>query len=621
VNWPTGTFVVEAWTELTGDNNAWNDSTYHVSSGWPETPIDTGFIADFENCNEGSEHGFWFAGDLEQFGVSSLSALGNNNGIGSNPNKNIIGNTTENFYFPRFVGFDTIAGAELRLTHDIDLGVGDQAYIQNLSGGSWSTIGYWDPQNIVSTNWYNTGSTTSGGSWQGNIGSTVSIWPLSSWNFSSAPLILRGRLESVSGNKDGWNIDKVEIYIPPQNSAAIRRVETVEYIPVPDQNNHLRVIIQNTGAKVLDSCLVEFSTDGGTTWSTPEKVVFNPPMYPGKSSWYEFTNEWISPASGVYNVCARTSRPDNKPDNLASDDEKCESIVIPDKIIMSQDSAYCNDFDDPNKTPWLTFNTFDKGGLNSWEMGTPNNAPIISANSGSTAWMTNLDGNYKSRDSSSLYSPVFVLDSGQVYGIDFMHAFSTEQYHDGGNVDITFDGGLSWHTIGTNLYGATWYNTNFVTSLDIYKPGWTGLSNGWENASICMAVDTARNAILRFRFASDHTVQAAGWAIDDFCFFETDAACNTYTVGQEEIDLNIGVGNLYPNPSTGATRLPVAFQQSGELVISVRNTQGQLIYERTEYGQEGINVFEFDASGWAAGMYLVEARTVQGVHTQRLIVE
>jgi hypothetical protein len=185
-------------------------------------------------------------------------------------------------YFPRFIGFDTIAGAELKLTHDIDLGTGDVALIEWQGGGTWNTLGFWDPQNVVSTNWYNTGTAGIGNAWVGNIGQMNSTWPLASWNFSQAPLILRARLKTVSGNKDGWNIDRVEVYIPPQNSAAPIDVTTVEYLPVPDQNNHLKTLIRNTGAKILDSCLVQFSTDGGNTWSNNEKVVFNPPLIPEK---------------------------------------------------------------------------------------------------------------------------------------------------------------------------------------------------------------------------------------------------------------------------------------------------------------------------------------------------
>ena len=621
VNWPIGSFEVYAWTDKSGDNSTWNDSTFAKSAGWPELYIQTGFADDFESCNSGDSSGFFVAGDLNLWEVDGINALNSNNGYASRPNQNTPGNLDEYLYFPRFIGFDTIAGAELKLTHDIDLGTGDQAVIEWQGGGTWNNLGFWDPQNVVSTNWYNTGTAGLGDAWVGNIGTQNSVWPLAAWNFSQAPLILRARLKTASGNKDGWNIDKVEVYIPPQNSAAPIEVTTVEYLPVPDQNNHLKVLIKNTGAKILDSCLVQFSTDGGNTWSNNERVVFSPPLIPRKSAWYEFDQDWINPTSGVHNVCVRTSRPDNKPDADPSDDQICADITVLDKINMSVDSSYCNDFENPSLAPWLTLNPFVKDGLTSWEEGTPAMAPLVGAFSGSNAWMTDLDSNYKKRDSSALYTPVFALDSGQIYAYEFMHAFSSEIYHDGGTVDVTFDGGITWHTVGTNLFGATWFNTSFVTALDIYKPGWTGLSNGWQQAKINVQVDTARNAIFRFRFGSDETINKAGWAIDDFCFFKTDETDKIYVIGQEELESHIRVGNIHPNPTTGYAQLPVSFQSPADITITVRNTQGQIIETRTVRGNEGIQTFTLDTQSWASGMYLVETVTPLGTDTQRLIVE
>ena len=621
VAWPTGTFEVHAWTTKNGDTHGWNDTSYTMSAGWPEKYIQSGFVEDFENCAFGDTSGFFVAGDLNIWEPGSINALNGNNGYGTKVNGNVPGGIEENLYFPRFIGFDTIAGVELRITHDIDLGTGDVAVIEFQGGGQWNTVGFWDPQNVVGTNWYNTGTSSINDAWVGNIGQQTSVWPLASWNFSSAPLILRARMKTVSGNSDGWNIDKVEIYVPPQNSAAPVDVTTVEYLPIPDQNNHIKTYIRNTGAKILDSCMAEYSVDGGATWTTPEKVVFNPPLIPRRGAWYEFDAPWVNPSSGVSNVCVRTSLPDSKPDNLTSDDQICADITVLDKIDMSTDSSYCNDFDDPAVEPWLTLNAFVKDGTTLWEVGTPNNAPLISTNSGSNAWVTDLDSNYKKRDSSALYTPVFAIDSGEVYSYEFMHAFSTEIYHDGGTVDVTFDGGITWHTVGTNLFGATWFNTSFVTSLDVYKPGWTGLSNGWVQAKINMSVDTARNAVFRFRFGSDETINKAGWAIDDFCFYVTDDPGRVYVVGEEELERHIGVGNIHPNPTTGYAQLPISFQQEADVTISIRNTQGQLMMTQSVHGDEGINTFPIETSGWAAGMYLVETVTPFGTDVQRLIVE
>ena len=182
--------------------------------------------------------------------------------------------------------------------------------------------------------------------------------------------------------------------MPPQNSAAPINLTTIEYLAIPNQNNHLKVNIRNTGAKVLDSCLAEYSIDGGVTWTSPEKVVFNPPLIPRKTAWYNFKTPWVNPSSGVQNICVRTSLPDNKPDNDTSDDLICKDITVLNEIDMSVDSSYCNNFDDPSMASWLTLNTFVKDGNSSWEKGTPNNGPIVSTNSGANAWVTDLNANY-----------------------------------------------------------------------------------------------------------------------------------------------------------------------------------------------------------------------------------
>ena len=234
----------------TGDSNSWNDSAYTSSTGWPEQYIQGGFIEDFENCSVGDTSGFFASGDLNIFKTGSITALGGNNGYASGVNIVAQGGLEEYLYFPRFIGFDTIAGAELRITHDIDLGAGDVALLETQAGGQWTTLGLWDPQGIISTNWYNTGTSAVADAWIGTIGQQTSIWPLYAYNFSAAPLVVRARLPTVGGNKDGWNIDKVEVHVPPQNSAAPINLTTVEYLAVPDQNNHITVNIKNTGAKV-----------------------------------------------------------------------------------------------------------------------------------------------------------------------------------------------------------------------------------------------------------------------------------------------------------------------------------------------------------------------------------
>ena len=140
VAWPKGSFEVYAWTTKNGDNNSWNDSAYTRSTGWPEQYIQGGFVEDFENCSLGDTSGFFASGDLNIFKTGSITALGGNNGYASRVNMVAPGGVEEYLYFPRFIGFDTIAGAELRITHDVDLGAGDVALIETPSRGTMDYI-------------------------------------------------------------------------------------------------------------------------------------------------------------------------------------------------------------------------------------------------------------------------------------------------------------------------------------------------------------------------------------------------------------------------------------------------------------------------------------------------
>ena len=68
-------------------------------------------------------------------------------------------------------------------------------------------------------------------------------------------------------------------------------------------------------------------------------------------------------------------------------------------------------------------------------------------------------------------------------------------------------------------------------------------------------------------------------------------------------------------------QLPISFQQDADVRITVRNIQGQLMTTMSVHGSEGINTFQIETTGWASGLYLVEAITPSGTDVQRLIVD
>ncbi len=637
-NYPIGDFEICASTNKTGDTYSFNNSFCKRSVGWPMTSIQTGFSEDFDNCNGGTASGFWQRGDYRIFKIESTATPA------STPNSynslywpyTSYPSSNEYLNAPRFMGFDTIVGAQLWFSHKFNFGSNDVGVVEYQTGANWLPLGFDDPDDEIGINWYNGANIPAANNGAGFVqnsaalpGSTngwiTSMWPLNIYNWSSSPLILRWNHISAGGGSTGWGVDNVEIRIPPQNSAAPYAIETKEYLLMPNQPATVQARVQNTGAKKLDSCMVSYAIDG--VWTTPQKVVFSPNLITGKiSDWVDFNIKWQNPISGPHTICVATSRPNNKQDNFTPDDTLCEVFKVLDEITFTAaDPDYCNNFDDPNQIDWIEINTSKKSGLVSWEKGTPNQAPIIGAHSAPNAWMTKLNNNYKLRDSSSLFTPVFVTDSFKLYDISFWHNFKTELYHDGGTIDVTFDGGINWRTIGyvfpdTSVH---WYNTNHVTSLDILNPGWSGESGGWIKSGLTIQFDQDRKSVLRFRFASDQSFEYQGWAIDDFCMKQRDGTDTPDDfIGVEEMNSLdfIDVGNIIPNPSNGLTRIPYFMNTPADLKVSIYNMLGQEMLSFADRSEIGVNSLEFDVTGWAPGMYVVAIQVNGEQITKKMMV-
>ena len=147
------------------------------------------------------------------------------------------------------------------------------------------------------------------------------------------------------------------------------------------------------------------------------------------------------------------------------------------------------------------------------------------------------------------------------YRISFMHNYKTERYHDGGTMEISKDGGVSWETVGN--VRTDWFNTQFVTSLDVIKPGWTSNSNGYRPASIVVEIPKTGPVIFRFRFGSDQGIETEGWAIDDFCFQQTFDAADFY-VGMEESIPGVCPWRIVPQPGReGSYKYQLRTQRCG----------------------------------------------------------
>lgn len=123
------------------------------------------------------------------------------------------------------------------------------------------------------------------------------------------------------------------------------------------------------------------------------------------------------------------------------------------------------------------------------------------------------DGEYKNGWDYSIYTAEqFTLGNGAQ--LSFQHYYDTESEsyaYDGGNVQISTDGGLSWEVIQPN--GG--YPAQSVSGLD-GEPGYYGQSNGWVQATFDLSNFSNEEIKLKWRFGADGVIDAyEGWYFDD----------------------------------------------------------------------------------------------------------
>jgi len=138
-----------------------------------------------------------------------------------------------------------------------------------------------------------------------------------------------------------------------------------------------------------------------------------------------------------------------------------------------------------------------------WEWG----EDAAGAYSGTKVWSTYLNADYEPSSNLILDSPEMRV--GNDYVLTFYQWKEMEAFWDGGNVSISVDGGSTW-TLMTPVEG---YDGTAIGLGG--EECYTGTSNGWLLATFDLAAYEQTDAMFRWHFGSDSSVQYDGWMIDD----------------------------------------------------------------------------------------------------------
>jgi hypothetical protein len=190
---------------------------------------------------------------------------------------------------------------------------------------------------------------------------------------------------------------------------------------------------------------------------------------------------------------------------------------------------YQENFDSITAYSWYSKGT----GSNDWEMGMPAKTAFSAPYSGTKAWVTKLSGSYSNSANAYIQSPVYDF-SAMTHDpiLEFRHRFLTESHYDGGLVEYSTNGGITWALVdsvkgtGDNFNTANslaWYNSTESRSTFSVTPRFTtgtssygSVENGWIHSSSKLTGLAGMSKVrLRFRFISDGSQTDEGWMIDD----------------------------------------------------------------------------------------------------------
>ncbi len=171
-------------------------------------------------------------------------------------------------------------------------------------------------------------------------------------------------------------------------------------------------------------------------------------------------------------------------------------------------------------------------------------------------------------------------------------------------VEGSKDNGVTWLPLSEG-YDArqndTWHSA--FTSSIINN---SSVSSGSEDMFVRRSLNLTNNTgfrdgdviLIRFRLASDASVNGWGWAIDNL-------EIQKLQVGNSEIEREYAV-QVYPNPFSGILNIDFSSQTSSQVEISVFNLTGKTVFRETWSDTAWDSKKQIDLSTLDSGIYLVQ---------------
>jgi hypothetical protein len=274
-----------------------------------------------------------------------------------------------------------------------------------------------------------------------------------------------------------------------------------------------------------------------------------------------------------------------------------------------------NTFESPDSL--LTIDTTLIGNI--WQIGVPQKIFFDNAWSVPNAIVTDLTHNYPKGNFSAFV--VKIADSAFFVprtSFQFYHKYDTDSLHDGGYLEVSYDGGNTWLNIADDPLINYYYDQDHLTNPVIANGNaaytgrsvatW-GLTNGWRWEAIfwCYMEHTG-DVYLRFVFSSD-TIQTnrEGWMIDNI-EVNTDIC--------EGIDEHVipDLVSLSPNPACDMLQVTRKFQNT-DGTLRIFDMKGRILVD-----QEHFSDMIIDLSNFPEGTFILRYSDTRGYTSKKFVV-
>jgi hypothetical protein len=240
---------------------------------------------------------------------------------------------------------------------------------------------------------------------------------------------------------------------------------------------------------------------------------------------------------------------------------------------------------------------------NIWQMGTPVKATFDTALAGTSAMVTDTANPYPVNNLSSFQLVVY-SDDHTIF--ELLHRYDTDASHDGGVVEVSSNGGVTWYNVADDpfLYSGhfgAFYTVNDSLTSNPGKIGFSGNSNGWLYSQFDPG--PMSYYVVRFTFTSDSIFDNRdGWMIDSFSV--TCVGTGVKQIVQQNF-------HLFPNPASDNVNVTAA---------------GHSLEKVTLYDVNGIRVLVrayptvIQVAGLNPGLYFAHIETATCNETVPLLI-